>query len=79
MAKETAEKKYTSDWFKRNLPRRHSRGNIAIPELRIECGYAWLFAAFAVRARRRAGRLLRNDQQSGRLCPCARFPRHLCV
>jgi len=26
-----------------------------------------------------AGRLLRNDQRSGKLSPCARFPRHLCV
>jgi hypothetical protein len=32
--------KYTSEWFKKNLPRRHSRGYVAIPELRIGCGYA---------------------------------------
>ncbi|ARQ95305.1 hypothetical protein [Bradyrhizobium phage BDU-MI-1] len=32
--------KYTADWFKRNLPKRHARGCVAIPELRIGCGYA---------------------------------------
>ncbi|MCA1379359.1 hypothetical protein I6F34_00795 [Bradyrhizobium sp. BRP05] len=34
------DKRYTAEAFKKKLPRRHSRGYIAIPELRIGCGYA---------------------------------------
>jgi hypothetical protein len=34
--------KYTAEMFKAKLPRRHSRGYIAIPELRVGCGYAGL-------------------------------------
>ena len=34
---------------------------------------------FAAASAPPSGRLLRNDQRSGRLCPCARFPWHLCV
>ncbi|WP_315782429.1 hypothetical protein [Bradyrhizobium sp. SZCCHNPS1003] len=36
----STERKYTAQVFKQKLPRRHSRGCIAIPELRVGCGYA---------------------------------------
>jgi hypothetical protein len=34
---------------------------------------------FAAASAPPSGRLLRNDQRSGKLSSCARFPRHLCV